>query len=56
MKTCIHGEADEEHYCFRLHRYFVKQLESFGCPDSYLDRTADKMVKRTLEIVLDGED
>jgi len=34
-----------------LYKYFKKKLESFGCPDSYLTTTSDKMVKEVLKIL-----
>ena len=35
----------------KLYLYFKKKLQDFGCPDSYLLSTADKMVKNTLRIL-----
>ncbi len=33
----------------RLYKYFKEKLREFGCPDSYLNKTADSMVKETLK-------
>jgi hypothetical protein len=35
----------------KLYLYFKKKLQDFGCPDSYLPSTTDKMVKNTLRIL-----
>jgi uncharacterized tellurite resistance protein B-like protein len=35
----------------KLKKYFIKKLESLGCPDSYLDRTAESMTKKTIEVL-----
>jgi len=34
-----------------LYKYFKRKLEDFGCPDSYLPTTADKMVKEALKLL-----
>jgi len=35
----------------KLYVYFKRKLQDFGCPDSYLLSTADKMVKNTMRIL-----
>ena len=35
----------------RLYKYFKRKLEHFGCPDSYLTTTSDKMVKEVLKLL-----
>lgn len=42
----------------KLYVYLKKKLQEFGCPDSYLLSTSDKMVKeilRLLKLEIEGE-
>jgi hypothetical protein len=35
----------------KLKKYFIKKLELFGCPDSYLDRTSETLINDTIRIL-----
>ena len=40
----------------KLKKLLIERLQSFGCPDTYLDHTADSIVKQIKEIFGDDDE
>jgi len=50
MKAVVIGMLLEEDLV-RMKKYLISKLQDFGCPDSYLDHTADTMLNDLLKIM-----